>query len=260
MNQEAIMVGPPASGLVAFISQTREYHNANVLPALVTMGFLTRERPYDDRTEELLAQLVPDLILLVLRPDVEQDLTAIASVARVCKAPVVVLLPGPDHRGIASALKAGADVCLRDTDGAEILAAQIQAIIRRYRRRSGGGPVDEEPAVVRVRDLEVDFDLCQARRGGRPLPLTPMEFKVLGYLTRTAGRVASPIEIVRAVQDHRATPREAQDIVKVYVRRIRRKLELDPAAPAYIITVRGFGYMLERRSGDREAAEDIGAA
>jgi len=53
--------------------------------------------------------------------------------------------------------------------------------------------------------------------------------------------------------------REAQEIVKVYIRRIRRKVEFDPSEPSYIVNVRGFGYMLERR-GTRRADRVVQAA
>ena len=77
--------------------------------------------------------------------------------------------------------------------------------------------------------------------------MTPTEFKILAYLARNAGKVVSPVEILRAVQDYTYSEREAQEIVKVYIRRIRRKVESTRLTPNYIVNVRGFGYMLERR-------------
>ena len=70
-------------------------------------------------------------------------------------------------------------------------------------------------------------------------------------MAKGAGKVASPVEILRAVQDYTYSDREAQEIVKVYIRRIRRKIEPSPSDPTYIINVRGFGYMLERRGRER---------
>jgi two-component system KDP operon response regulator KdpE len=110
---------------------------------------------------------------------------------------------------------------------------------------------EDGPSSITVRDLVLDFDRCQAIREDETIPLTPTEFKILAYLAKNAGKVVSPVEILRAVQDYTYSDREAQEIVKVYIRRIRRKVELDPAEPSYIVNVRGFGYMLERRGNRR---------
>lgn len=242
---------------VAFVTHTREYRSSDVLPALARQGFTTTERPHDRETERLVAQFEPDLVVLALEPRHEQDLAVIRAVARVSSAPVLVLAPGPHTNGLSSALEAGADLCLRDSDGVELFTAQLTALSRR--RSQGGRPAeaapDETASSIVVRDLTLDFNRCQARREDENIPLTPTEFKILAFLAKNAGKVVSPVEILRAVQDYTYSEREAQEIVKVYIRRIRRKVELDPAEPNYIINVRGFGYMLERR-GRRAAARD----
>jgi len=235
---------------VAFVTHTRDYRSSEVLPALARRGYTTTERPHDRETERLLAQFNPDLVVLAIDPRIESDLALVRMVARVTSASVLVLAPGPHSNGLSAALDAGADVCLRDTDGVEMLSAQLGALARR--RMAKVEEPQEAPSVIKVRDLELDFDRCQAVRNGDLIPLTPTEFKILAYLAKNAGKVVSPVEILRAVQDYTYSEREAQEIVKVYIRRIRRKVEIDPAEPSYILNVRGFGYMLERRSGGRE--------
>jgi len=244
---------------VAFVTHTREYRAADVLPALARQGYITTERPHDRDTERLLIQLAPDLVLLAVDPRQDADLGVISNVARASRASIIVIAPGPHVNGMPAALDAGADVCLRDTDGAEFLSAQLTAIAR---RKSPGAldAFDGAPANITVRDLELDFDRCQASRGEDVIPLTPTEFKILAYLARNAGKVISPVEILRAVQDYTYSEREAQEIVKVYIRRIRRKIEFDPSEPSYIVNIRGFGYMLERRGSRRETDSDTQAA
>ncbi len=235
---------------VAFVTHTREYSSADVLPALARCGFTTTERPHDRDTERLVAQFRPDLVVLAIDPRHEADLRIVENVARVApNAVLMVIAPGPHAAGLAAALEAGADVCVRDTDGGDVFAAQVAAIARR--RRAAQPSEDEEPKTIAVRDLILDFDRCQAVRNDERIPLTPTEFKILAYLAKNAGKVVSPVEILRAVQDYSYSEREAQEIVKVYIRRIRRKIELDPAEPSYIVNVRGFGYMLERRASRR---------
>jgi DNA-binding response OmpR family regulator len=233
---------------VAFVTHTREYRSSDLLPTLARHGFTTTERPHDRETERLLAQFDPDLVVLAVDPRHEADVALIRNIARNGRSALLVLAPGPHTQGMSTALEAGADVCLRDTDGPELLSAQVGALSRRKTPQ----PVhDESPASIIVRDLVLDFDRCQAVRDDEAIPLTPTEFKILAYLAKNAGKVVSPVEILRAVQDYTYSEREAQEIVKVYIRRIRRKIEVDPSEPSYIINVRGFGYMLERREGRR---------
>ena len=244
---------------VAFVTHTRDYRSSDVLPALARHGFTTTERPHDRETERLITQFDPDLVVLAIDPRQDEDLALIRSVSRACSAALLVLAPGPHTHGLSLALEAGADLCLRDTDGAELLSAQLSALIR---RKTPTSPVvaDDGPSSITVRDLTLDFDRCQAIREGETIPLTPTEFKILAFLAKNAGKVVSPVEILRAVQDYTYSDREAQEIVKVYIRRIRRKVELEPAEPSYIINVRGFGYMLERRLSRRELARAAEAA
>jgi DNA-binding response OmpR family regulator len=239
-------------GAVAFVTHTREYASSELLPALARRGFTTTERPHDRDTERLLAQFVPDLVVLAIDPANEADVALVRSVAMACSSPLLVLAPGPESAGVGAVLEAGADVCLKESDGLEILWAQLGALARRK------SPVEEaEPneSTIVVRDLVLDFDRCRAIREDETIQLTPTEFKILAFLARNAGKVVSPVEILRAVQDYTYSEREAQEIVKVYIRRIRRKVEADPAVPSYILNVRGFGYMLERRGGLPEARE-----
>ena len=236
---------------VAFVTHTREYRSSEVLPALSRHGYTTTERPHDRETERLLVQFDPDLIVLAVDPRHENDIALIRSVSRACQGSVMVLAPGPHANGLAAALEAGADVFLRDTDGIDALTAQLGALARR--KAPTTAPMKEDPGAssISVRDLVLDFDRCQAIREDETIPLTPTEFKILAFLARNAGKVVSPVEILRAVQDYTYSEREAQEIVKVYIRRIRRKVELNPSEPSYILNVRGFGYMLERRTGSR---------
>jgi two-component system KDP operon response regulator KdpE len=235
---------------VAYVTHTRDYRSSELLPALARYGFTTTERPHDRETERLLVQFSPDLVVLAIDPERDADLALVQSVSRISQSPLLVLAPGPHSHGLGAALSAGADVCVKDTDGVEMLWAQLGAFARRK-------PSTEEPAAapstLTVRDLVLDFDRCRAVRNDETIPLTPTEFKILAFLAKNAGKVVSPVDILRAVQEYTYSEREAQEIVKVYIRRIRRKVEADPADPSYILNVRGFGYMLERRGPGREA-------
>ena len=241
----------PFRTAVAFVTHTRDYRSSEVLPALARHGYTTTERPHDRETERLLVQFDPDLVVLAVDPRHEPDIALIRSISRACQASVMVLAPGPHAHGLAQALEAGADVFLRDTDGVEALTAQLGALARRKGTATPAPKEDPGASSITVRDLVLDFDRCQAVRDNQTIPLTPTEFKILAFLAKNAGKVVSPVEILRAVQDYTYSEREAQEIVKVYIRRIRRKIEVEPSEPSYILNVRGFGYMLERRTSRR---------
>jgi two-component system KDP operon response regulator KdpE len=236
---------------MAFVTHTRDYRSADLLPSLARNGYTTTERPHDRETARLLGQFQPQLVVLAIDPRLETDVQLVSSVASACDAQILVLAPGPHPHGMAQALNAGADVCIRDTDGVDLLAAQIGAIAR-VRKLAAAEHDEETESSITVRDLTLDFDRCQAVRDTESIPLTPTEFKILAFLAKSAGKVVSPVEILRAVQDYTYSEREAQEIVKVYIRRIRRKIEVDPSDPNYIVNVRGFGYMLERRNLSRD--------
>lgn len=158
--------------------------------------------------------------------------------------PVVAIHTQASPELIAECLLAGADACLDIGADARVVIAQMRAVLRRH------GAYDEAPAVasglLQVGDLTVDVDRCEVQRAGAHVALTASEFRIVEYMARNSGRVLRPHEILNAVTgDYEYLPREAQDVFKVYVRRIRRKLEPDENEPRYLVTVRGFGYRLE---------------
>jgi len=96
---------------------------------------------------------------------------------------------------------------------------------------------------LQVREVLVDQQKHLATFRGASLDLTPTEFKLLIYLLSHPDEVLSPQELVRKVQGYEADHWESRSIIRVHIRRLRQKLEPDPAHPTYIITVRGAGYM-----------------
>jgi len=89
----------------------------------------------------------------------------------------------------------------------------------------------------------VDLQKHIATLHGELLNLTPTEFRLLACMMRKADQVLSCQELVREVQNYDCDEREARDIIRVHIRRLRQKVEPDPANPQYIINLRGVGYM-----------------
>ena len=93
-------------------------------------------------------------------------------------------------------------------------------------------------------DVKVDFASHQVRRDGHSVDLRPKEYALLVALLKRGGRVASRLELLREVWGY------AEDVmsrtVDTHIAMLRRKLEDDPATPRHIVTVRTFGYRIER--------------
>lgn len=244
---------PTPARPVAFVTYTRPFRASSVHQSLAGNGLTIVDRPADAMTVDLIRRVEPRLIVLALRPGRDSDLMLLRSVEAATAAPILVILPGPGAQGVATALAAGADVCLRDTDTPHVVTAQVAAIARRVVGHAGNGAPAPQPGIVVCRDLRLDTSRFEVWRGADAITLTPTEFRILEVLIRNAGRVLSPAEILRAVRGAGYTDVESQRLVKVYVQRIRKKLGESGSGPRYIVNVRGFGYMFEGRDPAAQA-------
>ncbi len=155
------------------------------------------------------------------------------------------LLKPANVNEIMASVKAGLDKHRRELRRRELLSLMQHTL---------AAIADEEPApnaelqvltdrFLQVREVLVDQQKHLATFRGKPLDLTPTEFKLLIHLLSHTDEVLNPQELVRQVQGYEADHWESRSIIRVHVRRLRQKLEPEPARPCYIITVRGAGYM-----------------
>jgi len=96
---------------------------------------------------------------------------------------------------------------------------------------------------LQSRNIIIDLQKHIVTIDGQTLDLTPTELRLLSTLIANADQVMSCRELVYQVQNYETDEREARSIIRVYIRRLRQKIEPDPAAPTYILNVRGAGYM-----------------
>jgi DNA-binding response OmpR family regulator len=143
-------------------------------------------------------------------------------------------------------LDAGADDAVISRVDPAIFAARVRALMRRARPASRNG------GQLAIRELVLDLEKFQVTLGDKPVALTPTEFRLLAVLAQQAGRVVDPRALLSAVHQHDYGERDAQNLVKVHIANLRRKLNDSRSTNPYILCVRGFGYMLERRSSARE--------
>lgn len=191
---------------------------------------------------ELLKRGTPDLVFLDIQmPDV--DGFAVAAAASDERPPAIVFVTAYDEHAVRAFEIQAFDYLLKPFDDERVMATVERAAdFLEWIRREGAGGV--EPALRGFGDVTVDFATHQVRRAGRAAELRPKEYALLVALLRRGGRVASRLELLREVWGY------AEDVmsrtVDTHVAMLRRKLEDDPAHPRHIVTVRTFGYRIER--------------
>ena len=158
--------------------------------------------------------------------------------------PMIVVMP--TEADLIPVLDAGADDAVVSRVDPPVFAARVRALLRRAQ------PSSRSDGTITIRDLEIDFEKYQVSLSGQVVPLTPTEFRFLAVLAQQAGRVVDPRALLSAVHQHDYTERDAQNLVKVHIANLRRKLNDSRSDNPYILCVRGFGYMLERRHYARE--------
>jgi DNA-binding response OmpR family regulator len=151
--------------------------------------------------------------------------------------PIVMLTARTTEEDVLLGLDLGADDYIPKPFSPRTLVARVQAVLRRT------GNVDTtEPAQIQVGDLEMDYMRHEVRVQKQPVDLTPKEFKVLEIMIREPGRVFSRVELLENAFGFSYEGLERT--VDVHIMNLRRKIEANPARPAYIETVYGVGYRL----------------
>jgi len=191
------------------------------------------------------ADFQPDLVVLdVMLPDLDGFEVARRLRAAGRGVPVLFLTARDAVEDRISGLTVGGDDYVTKPFSLEEVVLRIKAILR----RCGVAGADGAGAVLRYADLELDEDAHEVRRAGRPVELSPTEFKLLRYLLTNAGRVVSKAQILDRVWSYDFGGEGR--IVESYVYYLRRKI--DNVEPPLIHTVRGVGYALRL---PRETAE-----
>jgi two-component system, OmpR family, response regulator MtrA len=146
--------------------------------------------------------------------------------------PVIMLTARGDDLDVVSGLEAGADDYVVKPVRPTVLDARIRAVLRR-----GTGADD---GVRTHRDLRIDTTALTVSLRGEPVALTPTELRLLLALSRSPGRVLSRQQLLQEVWEHDYLGDSR--LVDNCVQRLRAKIEDDSTDPAYVRTVRGFGY------------------
>jgi two-component system response regulator MtrA len=180
----------------------------------------------------------PDLMVLDLRlPD--------GSGFDVCRAvrqaglrlPILMLTVQSDEVDKVVGLEVGADDYVTKPYRLRELLARIHALLR----RAYGELSSANAQISYAGDLVIDRTSGQVTRAGKRLNLTPTEFKLLAFLAERPGQVFSRGQLIENVWGYSAELLD-EKTVNVHIRRLRQKIELDPADPRILLTVSGLGY------------------
>ncbi len=195
----------------------------------------------------------PDLVLLDVRMPELSGYEVLKEIRLYNDLPVIMLTVQDDELAKVRALEMGADDYITKPFGNLELLARIRSVLRRT-----DGVVGQLQKTYRNGELKVDFNQQKVFRGETEIHLTGTEFQLLSLLAQNAGRIVPSETLLGRIWGRYALD---SDYLKVYIRRLRQKIEKDPAKPKYIQTVRGQGYYLEKKQknlprqsagGDRE--------
>jgi DNA-binding response OmpR family regulator len=151
------------------------------------------------------------------------------------RTPIIMLTARTHEAEKIMGLDLGADDYVTKPFSLRELESRIKAVLRRTSEQSLG--------IHRFGDCEVDFDRGEVRRGGAPLDITALEFRLLSTFIRRRGRVLSRQQLIDAVwgRDTSITDR----VVDTHVLNLRKKIEPVPARPRFLGSIRGMGYRFD---------------
>jgi len=192
----------------------------------------------------------PDLILLDLCMPGELDgLDVCAKVRQSVQTPIIVLSAVTEEKQKVRALDLGADDYLTKPFGNDELQARVRACLRRA--HTAETQVESGPEMLISDDgyLTMNVPRRQVKAGENDVRLTPTEFELLRQLMTYAGKVLTHRSLLRAVWGPEYG--EEADYLRVYIRQLRRKVEIEPSRPRYILTEPGIGYVFRSQTEEK---------
>ncbi len=151
------------------------------------------------------------------------------------RTPIIVLTAKAQESDKVLGLELGADDYLTKPFSPRELRARVKALLRRA--------AGELPEIYRFGDVEMDFSRAELRRGGKPIEITPLEFKLLAALIRHRRRVVSREKLLDEVWGRGVFITDR--VIDTHITNLRKKIEPEAAQPRYVISVRSIGYRFD---------------
>ena len=205
--------------------------------ALEDEGWIVDETESGEQAIEVFHRQPSDVVLIdIMLPGID-GFELCRTLRRTSDVPIVMVTARADTHDVVAGLEAGADDYLTKPFAPKELSARIRALLRRVRPSMPGH------AKLMFGDLEIVPDEGKVLLSGRDAQLTKTEFRLLVELAQNPGRVFSREMLLDKVwgYDYFGDGR----LVDVHIRRLRTKVEADPANPRHVVTVRGLGYRLQ---------------
>jgi two-component system KDP operon response regulator KdpE len=204
---------------------------------LSEQGFRVVVASDGDEAIRTFEQQRPDVVVLdIMLPDMS-GLEVMRRLRERSNTPIILLTARDHDEDKVRGLELGADDYVVKPFNPQELTARVRAVMRRAVRESMG------ESVVTAGDVEIDLDKRLVTKGGEPVSLTRTEWMLLQHLASNAGRVMLNTELLSKVWG----PEYIDDLqyLRVWISRLRSKLETDHAQPSVIKTLQGIGYLLD---------------
>ena len=208
---------------------------------LANNGYEAMQARSGSEAISMISSHCPDLIILDLGlPDMD-GLDILRQLRSWSSLPVVVVSARAHEKDKVTALDLGADDYLTKPFGTDELLARVRTAIRHTRTASGNDEIAQKVTYT-VRELTIDYNKHQVLKNGQNVRLTLSEFRIVALLGKYAGKVLTYDFIIRELWGPRASG--DNQILRVNMANIRRKIEKNPAEPEYLFTEVGVGYRL----------------
>lgn len=179
----------------------------------------------------------PNLVVLDLNLPGMDGLDVCRAIRRDSDVPIIMLTARVEEMDRLIGLELGADDYVTKPFSPRELVARVKAVLRRVRGDVG------QAGILRAADLEIDLDGHRVTRAGEAIQLSRTEFNLLVLLARNAGQSFTRAQLLSRL--HGVAYDGYDRSVDAHIKNLRRKLEVDPANPRYILTVYGIGYRFE---------------
>jgi DNA-binding response OmpR family regulator len=210
---------------------------ASVKLALEDEGWVVYEAPTGEDAITIFQSSPADVVLIdIMLPGID-GFELCRTIRKMSDVPIVMVTARIDTHDVVAGLEAGADDYLTKPFAPKELSARIRALLRRVRPSAPGH------SKLVFGNLEIIPDEGKVTLDGKEVPLTKTEFRLLCELAHDPNGVFSREVLLDKVWGHGYFGDGR--LVDVHIRRLRMKVEVDPAEPTHVVTVRGLGYRLQ---------------
>jgi DNA-binding response OmpR family regulator len=181
----------------------------------------------------------PDLIILDLMLPEISGLDVCRLIRKESQVPIIMLTAKDEVTDKIIGLETGADDYITKPFDAKELISRVRAVLR----RSGDQTIPVSN--IKIGNIEIDSDRRQVSRGIQKFELTPIEFDLLKVMAENPGRVFSRMQLLDKVQGDAYEGYERT--IDSHIKNLRKKIEVDPEHPEYVLTVHGIGYKVDEK-------------